>query len=295
MEIRNYLKESYDAHQFGYERQESPVDETHHLQTLHVLHSKTKERIYQNKRRYDKIRPLISKEDKWLDIGDHYGEESAWLSLYCKDALSADINDTLLKVACKYGYINAYMQQNVENMTFEDSSFDFVLCRESYHHFPRPYIGVYEMLRCAKKGVVISEPLDPLLKMPFLLWLCNIIDTKKNPLRSWKFWKNSFSFEVVGNYVYKISQREFEKIAMGIGLPAVAFHYANDTCVNLSKESKKIERKIINILCKLRILPYQGMTAVLFKELPNTETKNKLRQAGYYYYELPQNPYLKDT
>ena len=90
------LKESYNAHQFQYERQESPVDEKRHLQTLHAMHSKTEDKIYRNKRRYDKILPLISKDDKWLAVGDHYGEESAWLNLHCKEALSADINDTLL-------------------------------------------------------------------------------------------------------------------------------------------------------------------------------------------------------
>jgi hypothetical protein len=180
-------------------------------------------------------------------------------------------------------------------MTFENNGFDFVACRESYHHFPRPYIAVYEMLRCARKGVVVNEPVDPLLKMPLLLFLCNMLDTKKNPVRSFRIWKNRFSFEIVGNYVYKVSQREFEKLAMGAGLPAVAFCYSNSSYVDFSSPSvKKIKRKLFykDVLAKLKIIPYTTLTSVLFKEVPDEQTINNLRKAGYYYYALPPNPFI---
>jgi hypothetical protein len=42
-----------------------------------------------------------------------------------------------------------------------------------------------------------------------------------HPLSSRKL-KNRFSFGIVGNYVYKVSLREFEKLAMGMGLSVVA-------------------------------------------------------------------------
>jgi len=293
-QIKERLEKSYEAHQCQYEQKDFFSEKEQKLLRLKEIYTTTKEREFMNVRRYEKLKPLLDKEDEWLTIGDHYGEEAKWLTPFCKKVLPADINITYLELAQQEKYIKAYSQQNVEKMTFEDNTFDFILCRESYHHFPRPYIAVYEMLRCVKKGVVITEPLDMMLKMPFLLFLCNILDTKKAPKRSAGIWKNRFSFETVGNYIYKVSPREFEKIAMGIGLPAVAFHYSNDSCVNLSSDIKKTNRVLRrkNLLSKMKIIPYQTLTAVLFKEMLDETTKTALRENGYFYYELPQNPYL---
>lgn len=241
---------------------------------------------------FDHLKPLLQPVESWFTVGDYHGCDAKWLSSYCKDALATDIGDTLLAWAQQEGYIKSFSRQNAEKITFENDSFDFAFCKEAFHHFPRPYLAVYEMLRCAKKGIVFSEPVDPYMKMPFLLFLCNILDTKKNPKRSAKFWKNRFSFEAVGNYVYKVSQREFEKIAMGMGLPAVAFYYNNIPLGIPSLKKFRKKRAFINFLSKFRIIPYQRVTAVLFKELPDEETKKALYKQGYYYYELPKNPYV---
>ncbi|MDR1896790.1 MAG: class I SAM-dependent methyltransferase [Prevotellaceae bacterium] len=277
-------KKSYDAHQHWLEKR---FEKNQIIEQLKEIYATIKK--LDTNPVYAHLLPLLQKKDTWLTMGDSYGTDATRIAPLCKEALPADIGVAFLEIAQKEGFIKAYSQQNAEKMTFEDNTFDFFLCRETYHHFPRPYIAVYEMLRCAKKGIVISEPLDPIFKMPFLLFLCNILDTKKMPLRSRKFWKNRFSFEIVGNYVYKVSQREFEKIAMGIGLPAVAFYYFNGV------EKNNIKSVLRNILTKLRIIPYQRLVAVLFKELPDEKTKENLRKKGYYYYELPQNPYLNDV
>jgi hypothetical protein len=126
--------------------------------------------------------------------------------------------------------------------------------------------------------------------MPFFMFICNILDTKKNPKRSAKFWKNRFSFEIIGNYVYKTSQREFEKIAMGMGLPAIAF-YQYDFLEELKGFSGKTKYFLVKTLTGLRIIPHRRLATVLFKELPDNETKKALYKQGYYY-ELPENPYL---
>ncbi|MCP9765335.1 hypothetical protein EGI31_20570 [Lacihabitans soyangensis] len=36
-----------------------------------------------------------------------------------------------------------------------------------------------------------------------------------------RIWKNQYSYESVGNYVFKISLREFKKMAVGLGLPTL--------------------------------------------------------------------------
>jgi SAM-dependent methyltransferase len=283
------IEKSYYAHQHEHEKTRREKEDM--LRALKQIHEPLNGQAGSRRERFGPLAPMFARDNTWLTIGDHYGEEAHWISSRCKDVTAADINIDFLQLAHQEGYITKWSHQNAEKMTFEDDSFDYVLCRESYHHFPRPYIAVYEMLRCAKKGVVISEPLDPLSRTSPLLALCNILDTKRNPLRSAGVWKNRFSFETVGNYVYKVSPREFEKLAMGIGLPAVAFHYTGAS-YDLSARQGSLAMRIFKPFSRLGLDINQLLTSVLFKEKPDEATVRLLRKAGYYYYELPENPYL---
>lgn len=134
------------------------------------------------------------------------------------------------------------------------------------------------------------------------MYLKNLIDSISPKLVD-KIWKNRFSFEKAGNYVYKISKREIEKIAMGINLPYIAFKGINDyhtTSLDLSlpptnnKVFKKVKSKIRqkDILCRLRSIPYQLLVSILFKEEPTSETKQLLEKEGYKLIKLKRNPYL---
>ncbi|WP_051536348.1 hypothetical protein [Marinilabilia salmonicolor] len=120
-----------------------------------------------------------------------------------------------------------------------------------------------------------------------------------------KVWTNRFSFETVGNYVYKVSEREIEKIAMGIGLPMVAFKGINDfytTKFDLksSTENRKIFRKVKskirvkNLLCRLGIIPYELEACVIFKHQPSAEILAGMKGQGFKVLVLPENPYLEE-
>jgi len=253
---------------------------------------------------YEFLSPFLKTDNSWLTLGDCYGTDAAFLLKTNKTVVASDIQDTCLKIAKKINFISEYSKQNAESMTFADNSFDYVFCNEAYHHFPRPYVAVYEMLRVARKAVIIKDAQDPILKMPFLLGLSNMMNSKKNPTRSSRIWKNRFSFEPVGNFVYKTSEREYEKLAMGIGLPAIAFYLFNNPykegLENIkanSKSSVAIKYKIgfvfKNFLCKLGIIPYDIIGAILFKNEPDESTLQYLTKGDYKYLKLPKNPYLK--
>lgn len=47
---------------------------------------------------------------------------------------------------------------NAEEMDLEDASYDFVLVQDGLHHLPRPVLGYTEMLRVARRAVVVIEP-----------------------------------------------------------------------------------------------------------------------------------------
>jgi hypothetical protein len=190
----------------------------------------------------------------------------------------------------------------VEHINLKESSIDYVFCREAFHHFPRAYLGIYEMIRVAKKGVILIEPIDILSKMPLLLFIKNMLDLI-NPVLINKIWKNRFSWEIVGNYVFKISEREIEKIAMCIGLSCLAFKEINvlldtkeDTLTVPTdyKLLKKLQRQLSFLIffSKLRLIPYNTLCSVIFKEMPDNELLNKLKENGYKIIKLPRNPYL---
>jgi SAM-dependent methyltransferase len=97
----------------------------------------------------------------WMTIGDgRYGSDAAYLRSQGVDVLATSLTDDKLKYAHERGYIGAFQAENAEQLSLPDNSIDFVLCKESYHHFPRPPIALYEMLRVARLAVVLIEPLD---------------------------------------------------------------------------------------------------------------------------------------
>lgn len=85
-------------------------------------------------------------------------------------------------------------------MSFSDGSYAYVLFKEAFHHFPRPMIALYEMLRAVRKGVVLIE-------------LNNI---------------GNDVFEGCGSYVYSLSWREAIKVALALCCPCIAFKGFND-------------------------------------------------------------------
>ncbi|MDR6564919.1 MULTISPECIES: class I SAM-dependent methyltransferase [unclassified Arcicella] len=256
-----------------------------------------------HERLFELANPLINAGESWLTVGDGYGFDANYFKRKGCTVMATDIGGAFLPLVKDLHLIDNFSVENVEKLTFEDNSFDYVFCKEAYHHFPRAYLGVYEMIRVAKKAIILTEPQDPLTKMPLMLAVKNILD-RFDPTILQKYWKNRYSFEEVGNYVFKLSDREMEKIAMGMNLPAIAFKGINnsywkaglDTEIanNNSNAFRKIQSKLRrdNFLCKLGILPYQVLSAVIFKTLPTQETINNLKNEGYLYYEFPKNPYL---
>jgi SAM-dependent methyltransferase len=232
---------------------------------------------------------LYAREDKWLTIGDgHYGIDSIQMKRRgYKHVLPTDITETLLRISKDRGLIDDYRLENAEALSFPDEEFDYVLCKESYHHFPRPMMALYEMLRVARKGVVLIEPQDQHADHPL---------TAGRPIAG---------YEPIGNYIYTISRRELEKVALGLDLPAVAFKNIFDIYfdgveyvganeneplfVSLVNQVKAAEERSRQMQQKHNVL-----LAVIFKERPNQAVVDSfLRQAeGWEIISFPGNPYI---
>lgn len=245
-------------------------------------------------------------EASWLTVGDgRYGTDAHYiLGKGLKNVLASDISDTLLIEAKRDGFITDYATENAEKMSFPDGHFDFVLCKEAYHHFPRPAIALYEMLRVAKKGVVLIEPLDKNILYTQDNFFVKCIRSVTNILMlQWKGLYKYENFEEVGNYIYTVSEREINKVALALNLKYTFFKKQNDCFIPGADEEKLADKGPIyqtikrtlrrhDLLCRIGIMQYGLMGTIIMKEKPDAVCLQKLKEAGYQGYVLPDNPYV---
>lgn len=246
----------------------------------------------------DTFSPLINqfKDAKFMTIGDgRYGADAFLLKKRNVDVLATSLTDNYLKIAKEKGYIDNYEQVNCENIQKPDNSYDFIVCKESYHHFPRPSIAFYEMLRVSKKGVILIEPTDD----RFCLF-----DYFKRPLKKFLRKNEDFDYEESGNYIYRVNSKEIKKMLKAINKPLYAIKYFNDFYMERFSDHKSnwksagyiITRLAIilqDILCFFRLMNYGKATIIIFKEDISVDCKRALKKAGFKLSVLPRNPYLQ--
>jgi len=250
------------------------------------------------------IKPFISGDKTWLTVGDgRYGTDAHFIISEGGIAHASDISDRLLKIGSDAGFIGSFSAENAECLSFADNSFDYVLIKEAFHHFPRPWIALYEAFRVCKKAVILIEPHDTRegLRQVATVSLKRI--AKKCIGKN----SSSYGFETVGNFVYPINLQELEKFLLGMHYRHIAAKGVNDfyeegvEFINLNSTSsterhaiRRVQNAIKkrNLLSKLGFLPYNILIASLFKDEPSKQTKKLLRQAGWQVKELPKNPYL---
>lgn len=249
---------------------------------------------------------------KWLTVGDgRYGTDAHYLTRFGANVIASDINETCLKEAKENGFIIDYKVENAENLSFEDRQFDFVLCKESYHHFPRPMVALYEMLRVADQGVILIEPNDQAVLEPYRMkvrssafwflfsfkqWLKKKIGKQKAVFQN--------RYEPIGNYVYSISRREIEKVALGLNLDAMAIKGMNDfylegveyeEVLNNGPLFQQVKKHIeeLDKTCSRKPEHYGLLVAIIFKKLPSARCLDLLHQNQFDVTVLEKNPYNK--
>jgi len=246
---------------------------------------------------------------KWLTIGDgRFGGDANYIQSNIDNksqVIASDISDYLLKYSQERNRIKEIMKINAEKIQLKDNSVDFTLCKESFHHFPRPNLALYEMLRVSKKAVVLIEPTD---------YNTNQSIFKRITLKLLKplFKKINIkiledSYEKVGNYIYRLSKNELKKMATALNLSYIAFKGINDynwksQKANFSQDADDSSKtytktkgmiKFLDFLSKYRILSQNLTIAILFKEDPNPLDLITLSLKDFEIIKLSKNPYLK--
>jgi ubiquinone/menaquinone biosynthesis C-methylase UbiE len=237
-------------------------------------------------------------DEKWVTVGDgQYGLDSVRLrERGVASVLPTDIADASLRESKARGIIDDYRVENAERLSFADRSFDYVFCKEAFHHFPRPFLALYEMLRVAKKGVILVEPQDQV----GALLRETIYGVRKLTSKQRHF--DQHRYEDSGNYIYSISEREIEKVCLGVNLPCVAFKGLSDLYVKgaefepaaLSSRKFLRMRTVISLhgfLVKLGLSRHNVLMCCIFKETPAAELRRSLSDNGWRFVDLPRNPY----
>jgi 2-polyprenyl-3-methyl-5-hydroxy-6-metoxy-1,4-benzoquinol methylase len=117
----------------------------------------------------------------------------------------SDIADGNIKVAKQRGLIDDCFKENLCKLSFKDNSYDYVLAKECLHHLTRPYLGIYEMLRVASKGIIFIEPNGD-------------NDLNQHP---------AIRYETeAGNFAYRFKSYEMIQAAAALNMKAVAYTYS---------------------------------------------------------------------
>ena len=277
---------------------------------------------WRHQRKYANLFPLINNDigAKWVTVGDgRFGSDARFLEENGIDVVATDINIDLLKQSKEEGYIAKFEKANAEKLHFQDNNFDYVLCKESYHHFPRPMVALAEMLRVSNKAVILIEPQDQeiltrerIRKYPpkELLWRAFVNYVRVTFLKKeaiavvGETGKEDFKpfYEEVGNYAYEISRPELIKVCYGQNFDAIAFidlndHYIRGGEYELADSSSKLfmslknEIDVMNKRCESGQQNYDYLIAILFKKMPDEAMISALIAAGYQFKKLTKNPY----
>jgi len=257
---------------------------------------------WRHERMIQGVDPIIASypKAKWLTVGDgRFGKEAHYIWKKGGNVVASNISDQLLKEAKRINFIPAYSVKNAEKLLLKDQSFDFVLCQESLHHFPRPFLGLYEMIRVARKGVVITEPNDIFhdhTLLQELFWntkmaVKKILGIKEVP-----------PFETVGNYLYRVSLPEVEKLSIALDLPLIAHKGINDKYYEgvefapLRHSTLFIKVRLwiwlLDALCALGFLKPNDISIIIWKTMPTKQCLKGLQSVGFQIIRLAKNPYV---
>lgn len=309
---RDFSEVSHFAHEHVFEKAESELVATWSRPDTSDA--------WRHARMYRCLDPILSQFPgaNWLTVGDgRYGTDAHYLSQHGAQALATDICDLLLEKAKKSGFISAYKKENAERLTFANGTFDFALCKESYHHFPRPMLALYEMLRVVRIGAVFIEPDES----PVLVGVRHFVKMliKETMIRTGlgKLFSSRSTdiidfgsnwYEEVGNFGFGISKREIERVALGLNFPHVAFRGINDAYVKgveyetadeksplfkqIREQIAEMDRKCERGLNRSR---HKLLVAIILKQQIDSGLRRALVAAGFEVRDLPRNPYLGDA
>lgn len=299
----SFHKESYKIHEKAYSSVEIEKD----LELYRSWFDNNTTDVWRHLRMLEFLDVFIKNYPKadWLTVGDgRFGTSAIYINRKGGNVLPTDIDVSLLEIAKANNMIQDYKYANAELLPFEDDSFDFAFCKEAFHHFPRAFISIYEMLRVSKEAILLVEPSD-FLPSPIPRRLLQLLKNNTKKLLGLSIpHPDTGNYEPIGNYVFGISPRDIQKIALGLHLPMVAYKRFHDVYIEGVEHEKldgdaplykKIRKSIfIQKVRKITGLSgYNQIMAIIFKKEPSENLITELKKSGFVFIRLPDNPYIQ--
>ncbi len=237
----------------------------------------------------------------WLTIGDN-GIDGWMLRQYGAQTVTASsLSDVRLKKAADLGHLDGIEVRalNAERLDLPDNSFDFVVCRQAYHHVRRAPLAFYEFLRVARFGFFLIEPMEGSMTRPLdaVRTLAKMLLRGRRPEYD--------QFEDAGNFIYRISERDIFRMLAAVGLHWFAIRTFNNfylprvAALNrdsvLAQLALKLGIGVQDLLSSCRLMS-PGLGVIFVATGLNIDSARKtLSTARFRVIKIPKNPYTADS
>jgi hypothetical protein len=250
-------------------------------------------------RMYERLRPLVLADPGavWLTIGDSGADAAALRRLGAERVLASSLSAAPLRELARQGLLDGVeiLELNAERLDRLDRPVDYLLCKEAYHHFPRPPIAFYGFLETARRAVALIEPVDMGRRFPLEL----VRSLAKRWIRGDP--PERLLFEDWGNYIFRLSLPEVDRMLTALQVERwyVACH--NDfyhprlsprpTADRLADRIERLGVAVQDLAAGLGLMGY-GKAAVVIPTggIPLTAAEGLLRQ-GFRERRTARNPY----
>ena len=190
------------------------------------------------------------------------GEGAFFMNAGFKDVTLSDFSHNSLAMANIFAPQLKTILLNAEAPELESGSYDLLVVHDGLHHLPRPALGFTEMLRVAKKAIIVVEPYESLVG--------NVIGTE------WEVQSDAVNFvyrwnrNMVEQTVKSYLLREYDSIK-------VFRLWHHDTVIHnlVKKFPKRFQLSVAKTICFfLSLINFWGnmMVAVVIKNYNNTLT-----------------------
>lgn len=139
----------------------------------------------------------------------------------------------------------AWQYEDAENLSAGDESFDWCIVHAGLHHCASPHRAMTEMLRVARKGIIVIEARDSLL-MRLAVRLGATRDYELEPAVLSNGAYGGFRNTPIPNYIYRWTEREVQKTvcsAVPHLKPDIRFHYGYRLPIQRLRMSQNIAIK----------------------------------------------------
>lgn len=208
---------------------------------------------------------LIHKKDSILAVCSGIAERNLFHHMNFKSVTISSLDERMTKEDVDPFH---WKFENVQQLSFGDDSFEYVFVSDGLHHCNFPHAALLEMYRVARKGIIVFESRDSLL-----MRLANLLklspEYEIEAVISHDFQYGGVNNTYIPNYIYRWTEREFEKVIQSNQPTArQSFHYFYGLNLPFSQAKMKKRKFKYYILCLIG--PFVSAFSKLFKKQCNS-------------------------